>query len=35
MDVLLDSKAWGENYLSNPFPYLTEDITNVDKDALD
>lgn len=34
MDVLLESRVWGKNYLSNPFPYLIDDITKVsDKDA--
>lgn len=30
MDVLLSSRAWGEKYISNPFPYLTEDLTTVE-----
>lgn len=35
MDVLLDSRVWSRNYLSNPFPYLFEDITKVDKKDLE
>ena len=35
MDVLLDSRIWAKNYLSNPFPYLFEDITKVDKKDLE
>eukprot|EP01016_Furgasonia_blochmanni_P055040 TRINITY_DN9140_c0_g3_i1.p1 TRINITY_DN9140_c0_g3~~TRINITY_DN9140_c0_g3_i1.p1 ORF type:complete len:320 (-),score=66.94 TRINITY_DN9140_c0_g3_i1:120-1079(-) len=29
LDVLLEKKAWGAKYISNPFPYLVEDITKV------
>jgi hypothetical protein len=29
MDVLMDSKVWSKDYLSNPFPYLINDITRV------
>jgi len=31
MDVLLDSRVWGEKYITNPFPYLEEDITKIGK----
>lgn len=31
MDVLLDSRVWGEKYITNPFPYLEEDITKISK----
>jgi len=23
----MDSRVWGEKYISNPFPYISEDIT--------
>lgn len=26
-DVLLDSRAWGEKWIVNPFPYIEKDIT--------
>jgi len=29
MDVLLDTRAWGEKYVTNPFPYIEEDITKI------
>lgn len=25
----MDSRAWGRNYISNPFPYLVDDVTKV------
>lgn len=31
MDVMFDTKVWGEKYISNPFPYLTDDILSVNK----
>ena len=34
MDVLLETKSWGERYLANPFPYLTDDITKVKEEEL-
>ena len=34
MDVMLESRAWGKKYISNPFPYLVEDITKVKEDEL-
>lgn len=32
MDVLMDSRVWSKTYLSNPFPYLINDITKVKED---
>ena len=29
MDVMLESTTWAERYLSNPFPYLIEDVAKV------
>ena len=29
LDVLLDTRAWGEKYVTNPFPYIEEDITKI------
>ena len=26
-DVLLDTRLWGEKYITNPFPYIDNDIT--------
>jgi hypothetical protein len=34
-DVLLQTRTWSKGYLSNPFPYLFEDITKVEKKNLD
>ncbi|KRX02806.1 hypothetical protein PPERSA_04009 [Pseudocohnilembus persalinus] len=31
MDVMLESRVWGEKYITNPFPYLEEDITKITK----
>ena len=33
-EVLLDSWVWGEKYISNPFPYINEDITKFKEDDL-
>ncbi len=30
MDVLLESRAWGQKYISNPFPYLNDNINNIE-----
>lgn len=27
LDVLLETHTWAEPYLSNPFPYVVEDLT--------
>ena len=35
LDVLLESRTWSKAYLSNPFPYLFEDVSTVDKKELD
>jgi hypothetical protein len=29
MDVMLETYTWAEPYLSNPFPYIVDDITKV------
>jgi hypothetical protein len=29
IDVLLDTRLWGEKYITNPFPYIEKDITLV------
>jgi hypothetical protein len=34
MDVMLESRAWGEKFISNAFPYLVEDITKVNEKDL-
>jgi hypothetical protein len=31
LDSLLEKRAWGEKYIVNPFPYLTDDITSLSK----
>lgn len=28
-DLLLDTKVWGQKYLTNPFPYLCESVTDI------
>ena len=33
-EVLLDSRLWGEKYVSNPFPYIEEDITKISEEDL-
>lgn len=35
MDVLLETRVWSRNYLSNPFPYILEDITKVEPKELE
>lgn len=32
---MLETRVWSRNYLSNPFPYLFEDITKVDPKELE
>jgi len=27
LDVMMDTKVWGEKYITNAFPYVHEDIT--------
>ena len=34
MDVMLGTRAWGKKYVSNPFPYLVDDITKVNDEEL-
>lgn len=34
MDVMLGTRAWGKRYVSNPFPYLVDDITTVNEEEL-
>ena len=29
MEVLLDSRVWGDKYVTNPFPYLERDLTKI------
>ena len=29
IDVLLDTRCWGEKYVTNPFPYIEENITKI------
>lgn len=29
MDVMLGTRAWGEKYIANPFPYIEQDITKI------
>ena len=31
-DILLDTKVWGMKYLTNPFPYITENIEDLSKE---
>jgi len=33
-DVLLDSRVWGEKWVTNPFPYITNDPTQMPEDKL-
>jgi len=34
MDVLLDTRAWGEKYVTNPFPYIEQDLTKIKAEDL-
>jgi len=34
IDVLLDTRVWGEKYVTNPFPYIEEDITKIKAEDL-
>ena len=34
LDVLLDTRIWGEKYITNPFPYIEEDITKITPETL-
>ncbi len=32
--MLLDSRAWGEKWIANPFPYIEPDITKISDEDL-
>lgn len=34
LDVLLDTRLWGEKYITNPFPYIEKDITKMGEETL-
>jgi hypothetical protein len=34
LDSLLEKRPWGQKYIQNPFPYITNDITKVSPDKL-
>ena len=34
MDVLLDTRVWGQKYITNPFPYIDKDITKIGDEDL-
>ncbi len=34
LDVLLDTRLWGEKYITNPFPYIEQDITKIKEQDL-
>ena len=34
LDVLLDTRLWGDKYITNPFPYIESDITKIPADDL-
>ena len=34
LDVLLDTRLWGDKYITNPFPYIEKDITKIPADDL-
>lgn len=33
-EVLLDTRVWGDKYITNPFPYIEKDITKISADDL-
>ena len=33
-EVLLDTRTWGDKYITNPFPYIEKDITKISADDL-
>lgn len=33
-EVLLDTRVWGDKYITNPFPYIEEDITKISDEKL-
>ena len=34
LDVLLDTRCWGEKHVTNPFPYIEPDITKIPEEDL-
>jgi hypothetical protein len=34
LEVLLDSRIWGDKYIINPFPYLERDVTKIPAEDL-
>ncbi len=34
IEVLLDTRVWGEKYITNPFPYIEKDITKIKEEDL-
>lgn len=32
--MLLDTRLWGEKYITNPFPYISQDITAFKEEEL-
>ena len=34
IDVLLDTRLWGDKYVTNPFPYIEKDLTKIPADDL-
>ena len=34
IDVLLDTRLWGEKYITNPFTYIEKDITKISEKDL-
>jgi hypothetical protein len=34
LEVLLDSRVWGDKYIMNPFPYIEKDITKISANDL-
>ncbi len=33
-DVMLGTRVWGDRYITNPFPYIEEDVTKIEKDDM-
>lgn len=34
LDVLFNTRVWGQKHIANPFPYLFNDVTKVDQQVL-
>lgn len=34
LEVLLDTRVWGDKYVTNPFPYIEKDLTRISADDL-